>query len=71
MICCDASEKQFHGFCDSPGIAYSTVVFVRSVCEHGMKVQVIWVSKALIGKVLMVEMGTGIGIMNDTGQMSI
>ena len=35
---CEASGKQLHVFIDSSGIAYSAVVFVRSVCEHGVKV---------------------------------
>ena len=44
LFCCEASEKQLHGFCDSSGIAYSAVVFVRSVCEHGVKVR-LWCAK--------------------------
>ena len=27
LFCCEASEKQLHGFCDGSGIAYSAVVF--------------------------------------------
>lgn len=70
MICCEASKKELHGFCDSPGIPYSAAVFVRSFCEHGMKVQ-IWLAKALNGKILIVEIGIGIGIVNNIGQMLI
>ena len=44
LFCCEASEKELHGFCDSFGIAYSAVVFVRSVCEHGVKVR-LWYAK--------------------------
>ena len=44
LLCCEASEKQLHGFCDSFGIAYSAVVFVRSICEHGVKVR-LWCAK--------------------------
>ena len=44
LFCCEASEKQLHGFCDISGIAYSAVVFVRSVCEHGVKVR-LWCAK--------------------------
>ena len=44
LFCCEAPEKQLHGFCDSSGIAYSAVVFVRSVCEHGVKVR-LWCAK--------------------------
>ena len=54
----------------SPGIPYSAAVFVRSFCEHGMKVQ-IWLAKALNGKILIVEIGIGIGIVNNIGQMLI
>ena len=32
-----------HGFCDSSGIAYGAV-FVRSVCEQGVKVR-LWCAK--------------------------
>ena len=44
MFCCEASEKQLHGFCDSSCIAYSAVVFVRSVYEHDVKVR-LWCAK--------------------------
>ena len=44
LFCCEASEKQLHGFCYSSGIAYSAVAFVRSVCEHGVKVR-LWCVK--------------------------
>ena len=54
----------------SPGIPYSAAVFVRSFCEHGMKVQ-IWLAKALNGKILIVEIGIGIGIVNNIGLMLI
>ena len=39
LFCCEVLEKQLHWFCDSSGIAYSAVVFVRSICEHGAKVR--------------------------------
>ena len=45
LFCCEASEKQLHGFWNSSGIAYSAVVFVRSVCEHGVKVW-LWCAKS-------------------------
>ena len=48
MRCCEASEKQLHRFCDSSDIAYSAVVFVRSVCEHDMKVQLWCVKTRLV-----------------------
>ena len=44
LFSCEASEKELHGFCDSFGIAYSAVVFVRSVCENGVKVR-LWPAK--------------------------
>ena len=37
LLYCEVSEKQFNRFCDSSGIAYGAVVFIRSVCEHGVK----------------------------------
>ena len=44
LFYCEASGIQLHGFCDSSGIAYGAVVFVRSVCEHGTKVR-LWCAK--------------------------
>ena len=42
------SEKQLHGFCDSSCIAYSAVVFVRSVYEHDVKVRLWCVKTPLV-----------------------
>ena len=44
LFYCKASEKQLHWFCDSSGVAYNAVVFVRSVYEHGVKVR-LWCAK--------------------------
>ena len=39
LFCYEVSNKQLHGYCDSSGITCSAVVFVRSFCEHGVKVR--------------------------------
>ena len=45
LFCCGESDVQLHGFCDSSGAAYSVVVFVRSICKHGVKVR-LWCAKS-------------------------
>ena len=50
LFCCETIDVQLHGFCDSLGVAYGAVVFVRSVGEHGVKVR-LWCTKSRLAPV--------------------
>ena len=42
---CDCRIVDIHGFCDSAGKAYCTIVFTKVSCSHGVSVN-IWVGKS-------------------------
>ena len=44
VLCYDILDVDLHGFGDASRVAYGTVVYVRSVCRHGVKVS-LWTGK--------------------------
>ena len=47
VLYCSKQEIELHGFCDASTLAYGAVVYVRSVCEHGVKV-CLWTAKSCV-----------------------
>ena len=47
VLCCGKQEIELHGFCDASTLAYGSVVYVRSVCKHGVKV-CLWTAKSCV-----------------------
>ena len=50
VLCCDMFELDLHGLSIASWAAYGTVVYVRSVCRHGVKVSV-WTEKCCFAPV--------------------
>ena len=47
VLCCDMLDVDLHGFGDASGVTYGAVVYVRSVCRHGVKVS-LWTGKCCV-----------------------
>ena len=47
VLCCGKQEIELHGFCNASTLVYGAVVYVRSVCEHGVKV-CFWTAKSCV-----------------------
>ena len=47
VMCCSKQEIELHRFCNASILAYVAVVWVRSVCEHRVKV-CLWTAKSWV-----------------------
>ena len=47
ILCYHCRDVELHGFCDSSGSAYCAVVYVKTVCCHGVTVN-IWAGKSRV-----------------------
>ena len=47
VLCCGNKEIELHRLCDASTWAYWEAAYVRSVCEHGVKV-CLWTAKSCV-----------------------